>query len=203
MLTHFRDTFRPALVLLALFTLLTGLAYPLAITGVARLAFPAEAAGSLIREGGVVRGSALIGQGFAAPGYFHGRPSAAGNGYDATNSAGSNFAPGAPELRQRIATEVAALRASGMRGPVPQDLVTASGSGLDPDISPASALAQVPRVAGARGLPETQVRALVNSETRGSGAGFLDEPRVNVLLLNRALDAAHRQHAGASARLAR
>lgn len=186
MLSHFRS----ALVLLVAMTALTGLAYPLGVTAVARLAFPEEAAGSLIERDGRVIGSALIGQEFTGPGYFHGRPSAAGNGYDAANSGGSNLAPSSAKLAETVAARVAALKAENpdQPGPVPADLVTASASGLDPDISPAGAAWQVKRVAASRGAPVAEVQALVAHQTQGRELGLLGEPRVNVLKLNLALD---------------
>jgi K+-transporting ATPase ATPase C chain len=186
MLSHLR----PAVVSMGLFTLLLGLAYPLAVTGVAQVAFPAQAGGSLLRDAkGAVVGSALIGQNFAAPGYFHPRPSAAGEGYDAAASSGSNLGPTSQALADRIGEGVAAARAEGVTGPVPADLVTASGSGLDPDLSPAAAYSQVARVAAARGLPAAQVRALVGRSIDGPTLGLLGDPHVNVLELNRQLDA--------------
>ncbi len=188
MTSEIRASLRPALVLLALFTLLTGLAYPLALTGIAQVALPGPANGSLVRNGTTIVGSALIGQGFARPGYFHGRPSAAGKGYDATASSGSNFGPGSKDLADRITTSVKALRAEGVTTAIPADLVTASGSGLDPDISPAAAAVQVARVARARGLAETDVAALVAADTAAAPLGVLGDARVNVLALNRDLD---------------
>lgn len=182
---------RPAIVMLLLFTLLTGLAYPAAITGIAQLAFPSEANGSLVRDGDKIIGSSLIGQGFAGANYFHGRPSAAGKGYDGMNSSGSNLGPTAKALKDRITTDVAALRKDGVTGSVPADLVTASGSGLDPDISPAAAAVQVARVAKARGIAASDVEALVAANTAMPIAGVLGEPHINVLALNRALDARH------------
>jgi potassium-transporting ATPase KdpC subunit len=179
---------RPAAVLLLLFTLLLGLAYPALITGVAQVAMPAQANGSLIREGERVVGSELIAQAFASPRYFQPRPSAAGDGYDASASAATNLAPGSKDLRDAIAERVPAAREGSADGKVPADLVTTSGSGLDPDLSPAAALIQVGRVARARGLPEADVRALVERNIDAPLLGIIGEPRVNVLLLNRQLD---------------
>lgn len=185
-----RSALRPALVLLLLFALVTGLAYPLAITGVAQLVFPRRANGSLVADdAGRIVGSALIGQRFASPRYFHGRPSAAGDkGYDARNSSGSNLGPASKALADRIRRDVAALRAGGVAGPIPADLVTASASGLDPDISPAAARVQVARVAAARGMPVALLFELIDHATRRPALGLPGEPRVNVLLLNRQLD---------------
>ncbi len=183
------QSIRPALVMMALFTILTGLAYPLAITGIGQVAFPAQANGSLITRDNVVVGSALIGQNFATPGYFWPRPSAAGNGYDAANSSGSNLGPTSQKLMDRISGTVAALETTGMSAPFPGDAATASGSGLDPDISLGYARAQVARIAAARSLPPEQVETLVSAHTEGPLLGILGETRVNVLQLNLALDA--------------
>ena len=186
MLTHLR----PALVSMGLFTALLGLAHPMAITGVAQAAFPAQAGGSLVRDAsGKVVGSALIGQVFAKPEYFHGRPSAAGNGYDASASSGSNMGPLNDKLIDREKTDAAALRAESPGAVIPADAVTTSGSGLDPDISPANARFQAPRVAKARGLTSAAVLAMVDTQIQQPLLGFIGQPRVNVLALNRALDA--------------
>ena len=184
---------RPAIVLLAFFTLLTGIAYPLAMTEVAEALFPHQARGSLIERQGTVVGSSLLGQGFARPEYFHPRPSVAGaNGYDAAASSGTNLAPTSAKLAERLKTDADALRAAGLAGPVPADAVTTSGSGLDPHISPAYALAQVPWVAKARGVEEALVRGLVTAHIEGRQLGLFGDPRVNVLELNIALDNAAR-----------
>ena len=169
-------------------TLLLGLAYPLLVTGLAELTMRNKADGQLIVRNGQVIGSAIIGQSFTSDRYFHGRPSAAGNGYDATSSGGSNFAQSNQKLIDRIDAAVAVLHRQNPDTPVPIGLVTTSASGLDPDVSPAGALFQVPRVAAARHLPESTVRALVESHIDGRQFGFLGEPRVNVLALNLDLD---------------
>ncbi|QYE34631.1 potassium-transporting ATPase subunit KdpC [Polymorphobacter sp. PAMC 29334] len=186
---EFRSAIRPALVMLVLFTILTGLAYPALILGIGQLVFPVQANGSLVRDGGKVVGSELIGQSFAAPKYFHGRPSAAGKGYDGQASSGSNLGPTSKALIDRVRTDVKAARADGLTGDVPGDLLTTSASGLDPHISPASARVQIARVAKARGMTEPQVQAIVEGVVEAPLAGILGEPRVNVLLLNRQLDA--------------
>ena len=193
---------RPAIVLLLGLTLITGLAYPLAITSVAGAIFPKQAAGSLIEKDGKVVGSALIGQEFKDDKYFHGRPSATTAPdpadstktvpapYNAANSGGSNLGPTSKALNDRIKDDVEKLKAENPSASVPLDLVTTSASGLDPDISPEAALFQVPRVAKARNMPEDQVRQLVADDSQGRLAGLLGEPRVNVLALNLALDGA-------------
>lgn len=179
---------RPAIILLAVFTALTGVAYPLALTGVANVLFPAQAAGSQISRDGNVVGSQLIGQTFASSRYFHGRPSAAGQaGYDASASSGSNLGPLSKPLLERVRNDVAKLREAGAAG-IPADAVTASGSGLDPHISPAYAELQIATVAKARGVSPERIRALVAQGTDQPALGFIGEPRVNVLLLNLALD---------------
>ncbi len=181
---------RPAVVSVVLFTGVLGIAYPLAITGVAQAAFPSQANGSLITDAeGKVVGSAFVGQNFAKPQYLHPRPSAAGaNGYDASASSGSNYGPLNPDLAKRVAESAAALRAEGAKV-VPADAVTTSGSGLDPDISPAFAELQVQRIADARGVTPAQVREAIAGATSGRTFGILGQARVNVLKANLALDA--------------
>jgi potassium-transporting ATPase KdpC subunit len=189
MLTEIRSALRPAIVLLLLLAGITGLAFPALITGIAQVTMPAKANGSLIVDDDKVVGSKLIAQDFASARYFHSRPSAAGKGYDASASAATNLAPGSKDLRDAIAARVADARAQGMTGVnVPPDLVTTSASGLDPDLSPEAAFAQVARVAKARGITDAQTRALVESRIEYPLLGIFGEPHVNVLLLNRQLD---------------
>lgn len=181
---------RPAIVMTALFTLVLGLAYPLAMTGAAGLMFPQQAGGSLVRDAsGQVVGSALIAQGFAKPEYLHPRPSAAGNGYDPTSSAGSNLGPLDQKLIDRVKGDAATIAKDAGGLPIPADAVTTSGSGLDPDVSPANARMQAGRIARARGLPTPEVQAVIDAHTQGALLGFIGEPTVNVLAVNRALDA--------------
>ena len=179
---------RPAILLTIVMTVLLGLAYPLGMTGLAQAIFPHQAGGSLIVKDGKVIGSELIGQQFTSPKYFHGRPSAAGNGYDAANSSGTNLGPTSKKLVDQVKGASAALAKENPGTPIPVDLVTSSASGLDPDITPAAALFQVPRVAAARKLPQDAVRKLVEDHIDGRLLGLIGEPHVNVLKLNLALD---------------
>ena len=181
---------RPAIVSTVVFTLLLGVAYPLAVTGIAHLAMPFQAEGSILKVGGKPVGSALLGQNFAAAKYLHPRPSAAGSdGYDASGSSGSNYGPLNPDLAKAVADRTKALKAESA-APVPADAVTASASGLDPQISPAYAERQVARISEARKIPADQVRKLIAANTQGPALGFLGQPAVNVLKTNLALDAA-------------
>jgi len=178
---------RPAVVLTLLFALLLGIGYPLAMTGIGQLLFPGPANGSLLIENGKVVGSTVVGQAFVSDRYFQTRPSAAGKGYDGLSSSGSNLGPASQALVDRVKPDVDKRHAEGITT-IPADLVTASGSGLDPDLSPDAALAQVPRIARARGLPEAQLRSLVDLAIETPLLGVVGEPHVNVLALNRALD---------------
>ncbi len=185
----FTSSLRPAIVMTALFALLLGIAYPLTLTGVGQILFPVQANGSLIKDNGRVIGSSLIGQGFTSDRYFHPRPSAAGKGYDGLASSGSNLGPASQALSARVQADIASLQQQSPGSSVPPDLVTTSASGLDPHISPEAAFWQVKRVASARGMSEPRVRALVETSVEQPLLGFLGEQRVNVLELNRRLDA--------------
>lgn len=189
---NFTQNLRIAVLMTIVTTLLLGVGYPLAVTGLAQVLFRDKANGQLIERNGQVIGSRIIGQAFASPGHFHGRPSAAGTGYDAANSGGSNLGPTNKKLVDAITANVEAARKENPGAPVPIDLVTASASGLDPHISPTAALFQVPRVARERQISEDEVRQLVAAHTEGRQLGFLGEPRINVLLLNLALDERYR-----------
>jgi K+-transporting ATPase ATPase C chain len=185
----FASSLRPAIVMTLLFAMLLGFAYPLALTGIGQLVFPHQANGSLIVDKGKIIGSELLAQGFASDRYFHPRPSAAGKGYDPLASGGSNLGPASQVLHDRIAGDVRVLKTSVPGAQVPLDLVTASASGLDPHITPEAALYQLPRVARARGIDQERLRSIVMSATAHPLLGFLGEDRVNVLMLNRQLDA--------------
>jgi len=183
-----KQNLKIAILMTVVTTVLLGVIYPLVVTGLAQVLFRDKANGQLIVRNGEVVGSRIIGQGFAGPGYLHSRPSAAGNGYDAANSGGTNLAPTNHQLIDRVKGDVARLQAENPGQPVPIDLVTTSASGLDPDITPAAAEFQVPRVARERELSEDQVRQIIRQYTQGRQLGFLGEPRVNVLEVNLALD---------------
>ena len=186
-----KTNLRIAILFTIVTTVLFGLIYPLAVTSLAQLLFPSKANGSLLVKDGHVIASKLLGQPFSSPGYFHTRPSNAGTGYDAAQSSGSNLAPTNHLLLERVKGDVEKLHAENPAAPIPIDLVTASGSGLDPEISPAAAEFQIPRVARERGMREADVRALVKKHTLDRQFGFLGEPRVRVLELNLDMDAAH------------
>jgi potassium-transporting ATPase KdpC subunit len=178
----------PAIAITVVLTVLLGIIYPLVVTGLAQVMFPAKAGGSLIEKDGKIIGSSLIGQPFTGPGYFHSRPSAAGSGYDATASAGTNLGPTSQKLMDNVKTAAESLREENPGSPVPIDMVTASASGLDPHITPAAAEFQVPRVAKERGMSGDEVRRIVREHAEGRQFGILGEPRVNVLELNLTLD---------------
>ena len=186
-----KNNLRIAILFTLITTVLFGVIYPLTVNGLAQLLFPSKANGSLLVKDGHVIGSALLGQPFSSPGYFHSRPSYAGTGYDAAQSSGSNLGPTNHQLIERVKADVDRLHAENPGAPIPIDLVTASASGLDPEISLAAAEFQISRVARARGMSETDVRSLVSKHTLGRQLGFLGEPRVRVLELNSDLDAVH------------
>ena len=186
--SDFSSAIRPALVMTLLFALLVGLAYPLAILGVGQAIFPSQANGSLVQDGEKVVGSTVIGQSFTSDRYFQTRPSAAGKGYDGLASSGSNFGPTSQALVDRVKVDVAKRRAEGLTGPLPADLLTASGSGLDPDLSPDAALAQVARIARIRGLAGPEIGRLVTRSVEEPTLGLLGERHINVFALNRQLD---------------
>jgi potassium-transporting ATPase KdpC subunit len=183
-----KQNLKIAILMTVVTTVLLGIIYPLVVTGLAQLLFHDKANGQLIVRNGEVIGSRIIGQAFTGPGYLHSRPSAAGNGYDAANSGGSNLGPTNRQLIERVKGDVAHLQAENPGQPVPIDLVTTSASGLDPDITPAAAEFQVPRLARERGLSQDQLRQIIRQYTQGRQLGFLGEPRVNVLEVNLALD---------------
>lgn len=185
----FKSSLRPAAAMTILFAILLGIVYPLAMTGIGQMVFPVQANGSLVRNGaGKVIGSAIVGQAFVSDRYFQTRPSAAGKGYDGMASSGSNLGPTARALADRVRRDVEKRRAEGVTGAIPDDLVTASGSGLDPDLSPGAAMLQAPRIARVRNLPESAVRQLVEHAAEHTPLRLLGEDRVNVLALNLALD---------------
>ncbi|TPG39790.1 potassium-transporting ATPase subunit KdpC [Sphingomonas koreensis] len=186
--SDFTSALRPAIMMSVLFALLLCLVYPFAVLGIGQAVFPAAANGSLIRENGRVIGSSVVGQAFVSDRYFQTRPSVAGKGYDGMASSGSNLGPASQALADRVTGDVAKYRAAGVAGPLPADLVTASGSGLDPDLSPAAALIQAPRIAAIRGVPVAMLNELVTRATVQPLIGFIGEPHVNVLALNRQLD---------------
>jgi K+-transporting ATPase ATPase C chain len=189
-----KQNLRTAVLMTLVTTVLFGLLYPLAVTGLGQILFPAHANGGLIMRQGQIVGSQLIGQPFSSPAYFHPRPSGAGNSYDASSSGSANLGPTNHQLMERVKADVERLHAENPATEIPVDLVTSSGSGLDPHISPAGAEFQVPRIARERGMSEAAVRALIAQHTLARQFGVLGEPRVNVLELNLALDAAHPRH---------
>jgi potassium-transporting ATPase KdpC subunit len=185
------DNLRTAVLITLATTVIFGLLYPLAVTAIAQMFFPHQANGSLIEKNNQIVGSELIGQSFVGPGYFHSRPSSAGSGYDAANSSGSNLAPTNHQLIDRIKSDAAKLHSENPSSPIPIDLLTSSGSGLDPEISPAAAEFQIPRIASERHISESEVRQLIAKHTLARQFGFLGEPRVRVLELNLDLDETH------------